>query len=159
KIQRKKAAWAADWLIGDVRLFVDALKATKPDDWSIPMEGLRIDTKAGAVVISGYGDDVHDEGDDVVLVIDLGGNDTWKRGAHATPAHPVAVCIDLGGDDHYVGRQDLSIGGALGGIAIQWDCGGNDVYEGGHCSCGAGILGVGILVDEGGDDVYRVKDF
>ena len=67
--------------------------------------------------------------------------------------------IDLAGDDRYVGRKDLSFGAALGGIAIQWDAAGNDLYDAGHASLGAGILGVGVLVDEGGDDVYRCKDF
>jgi HEAT repeat protein len=67
--------------------------------------------------------------------------------------------IDVAGEDRYIGGNDFSFGGALGGVAINWDCGGNDVYIGGNCSCGAGILGVGVLVDEGGDDIYRCKDF
>lgn len=139
-----------------------ALKSTgvivfEPGMRSLPV---RIVTAAGAIVISGFGDDVHDEGDDVCCVIDLGGNDTWKRGASAYGKRPVSVCIDLGGDDRWGNGQDLSCAGALGGIAINWDAGnGNDVYVGGHASCGAAVLGVSVLVDEGGDDVYRVKDF
>ena len=120
----------------------------------------RIPTAAGAIVFSGPGDDVHDEGDDVCCVIDLGGNDTWKRGASAYGKRPISICIDLGGDDRWGTGQDLSCAGALGGIAINWDAGnGNDVYTGGHASCGAAVLGVSVLVDEGGDDIYRVKDF
>ncbi len=136
-----------------------ALEATKPAEWMVPAAGLRLQSAAGAIVIAGTGDDVHDEGDDVVLVIDLGGNDTWVRGASAGTKRPVSVCIDLAGDDRYVGRSDFSFGGALGGVAIQWDCAGNDLYDAGNCSLGAGILGVGVLVDEAGDDVYRSKDF
>ena len=126
----------------------------------VPKEGLRFVTESGTAVISGLGDDVHDEGDDVVLVIDVGGNDTWVRGASASGKRPASVCIDLDGNDHWGTGHDLSCAGALGGIAIQWDAGkGNDVYTGGHCSCGAAIFGVSVLVDEGGDDVYRCKDF
>ncbi len=135
---------------------------------------------ARKIVIYGVGDDVHDtEDDDADLVIDLGGNDTYFHGASTNilktrgvetgvtvDGHPVErsgrsfqVVIDLGGNDQFIGENDFSFGGALGGVAIQWKVGGNDTYRGGNCSCGAGILGVGILVDEGGDDVYRVKDF
>ena len=94
------------------------------------------------------GDDVHGpEDDDAVLVIDLGGNDTYTHGASANllKNHPVSIVIDVAGEDRYSGENDFSFGGALGGVAIQWDCAGNDTYRGGNCSCGAGILGVGLL--------------
>jgi HEAT repeat protein len=144
-------------LLHKVGKLVVALRALPRGAWEVPTAGVRL--RWGQVVVSGTGDDVHDEGDDVVLVIDLGGNDTWLHGASATPKRPVSVCIDMGGDDRYVGRNDFSFGGAWGGVAIQWDAGGNDLYDAGNCSLGAGILGVGVLVDEGGDDVYRCKDF
>ncbi len=131
-----------------------------------PWKGvLRVDTQHGhgKIVLYGHADDVHDaEADgDALLVIDLGGNDTWTRGASATVLNdrPVSVCIDLSGNDRYVGREDLSFGAALGGVAIQWDYGGDDLYDAGHASLGAGICGVGILVDEFGDDIYRCRDF
>ena len=147
----------ADLVLRQTEELVDALRA---HPFEVPKEGLRYVTDSGVVVITGAGDDVHDEGDDVVLVIDVGGNDTWVRGASASGKRPVSVCIDLGGDDHWGTGRDLSCAGALGGIAVQWDAGkGSDVYTGGHCSCGAAIFGVSVLVDEGGDDVYRCKDF
>ncbi|MCE9638072.1 MAG: hypothetical protein K8T90_20415 [Planctomycetes bacterium] len=118
-------------------------------------------TSAGTVLVYGTGDDLHPADEDAILVIDLGGNDTYLRGASASveQKRPFSVVIDLSGDDRYVGENDFSFGGALGGVAIQWDCGGNDTYRAGNCSLGAGILGVGVLVDEGGDDVFRAKDF
>jgi len=137
------------------------VRALQRDKWTwVGRE--TFETSKGKVVLYGVGDDIHGpEDDDAVLVIDLGGNDTYTHGASANllKNHPVSVVIDLAGNDSYLGENDFSFGGALGGVAIQWDCGGNDTYRGGNCSCGAGILGVGVLVDEGGDDVYRVKDF
>lgn len=139
---------------------VDALRAEGGFDgqWT---GSLRIDAEPGPVVLYGTGDDVHAPDEDAVLVVDLGGNDTWVRGASASVLRdrPVSVCIDLSGNDRYVGREDLSFGAALGGVAIQWDGGGDDLYDAGNASLGAGICGVGILVDEGGDDVYRCRDF
>jgi HEAT repeat protein len=121
----------------------------------------RLGSPKGQIVIYGSGDDVHEADADALIVIDLGGNDTWTRGASASVLknRAVSMCIDVSGNDRYVGREDLSFGGALGGVAIQWDGGGDDLYDAGHASLGAGICGVGILVDEGGDDVYRAKDF
>ncbi len=146
-------------LVARVEELVRALKALDPQLLGVSKAGVHIETGAGAVVVSGLGDDVHDEGDDVICVIDLGGNDTWLRGASAVGRRAACVCIDLAGDDRYVGRKDLSFGAALGGVAIQWDVAGNDLYDAGNASLGAGILGVGVLVDAGGDDVYRCKDF
>ena len=126
-------------------------------------EGFSGRTEFEEIVVYGYGDDVHDavKDEDMGVVIDLGGNDTWTRGASASELRnrSVSVCIDLAGNDRYVGREDLSFGAALGGIAIQWDCAGDDLYDAGHASLGAGICGVGVLVDEAGDDIYRCRDF
>jgi HEAT repeat protein len=149
-------------LLDEISCFVGVLR--EPGAFDAAWKGvLRLDAPEGRVVIYGTGDDAHDEAADAdaVLVIDLGGNDTWTRGASASVLknRPVCVCIDLAGNDRYVGREDLSFGAALGGVAIQWDCAGDDLYDAGHCSLGAGICGVGILVDEGGDDVYRCRDF
>ncbi len=159
KADRLATVRAGRELLSSVAGFVEALRASKPSGTPYPPGGLRFSMPTGLAVITGTGDDVHEEGDDAVLVIDLGGNDTWKRGASAYGKRRISVCIDLSGDDRYVGRDDLSFGGALGGVAVQWDGGGNDLYDAGHASLGAGILGVGVLVDEGGDDVYRCKDF
>lgn len=160
RFQKSDAVQAAQVLLGSSTAdLVRDLRTVAQTKIEIPREGLRIDTAAGAIVITGAGDDVHDEGDDVCCVIDLGGNDVWKRGASAYGKRPISICIDLAGDDRWGDARDLSCGGALGGVAINWDCGGNDVYTGGHASCGAAVCGVGVLVDEGGDDLYRVKDF
>ncbi len=122
---------------------------------------VRAKSAAGMVTLYGTGDDVRTGDDSAVLVLDLGGNDTDTRGASACVrmGRPCSVLLDLAGDDRYVGGHDLSFGAALGGIAIQWDCGGDDTYVAGHASLGAGLAGFGLLVDEGGNDTYRCKDF
>ena len=81
KVDRVVELNEAEELLAATQDLVRELKALKPEAISIPKEGLRLPSKAGAIVISGIGDDVHDEGDDVCCVIDLGGNDVWKRGA------------------------------------------------------------------------------
>jgi hypothetical protein len=150
-------------LAGDVEALVSVLRTLPPE--SLPKEARVVSDTVEfgiplIVVIAGTGNDVHGAFD-ADLVLDFGGNDTYLQGASANllEDRAASVVIDLAGDDRYVGESDLSFGGALGGVAIQWDCGGNDTYRAGHCSLGAGILGVGVLVDEGGDEVFRSKDF
>ncbi|MHC4450442.1 MAG: hypothetical protein ACYS0E_09960, partial [Planctomycetota bacterium] len=139
-------------LVRTLRAAPFEVKAGKP---------LRIETPDGVLLVYGKGDDIHPADESAPLVIDLGGSDTYRRGAsaNALEGRRAQIVIDLGGDDRYVGSNDFSFGGALGGVAVQWDCGGNDLYQAGHCSLGAGIFGTGVLVDEGGDDVFRAKDF
>jgi hypothetical protein len=112
------------------------------------------------VKVAGKGDDVHDlSKDPPKVLIDLGGDDRYIAPARATPDHPIAIVIDLAGNDTYGNGESLSAGAGFFGVGILWDKGeGDDVYRGGHLSQGTGLFGVGILIDEGGSDDYKVKD-
>lgn len=109
---------------------------------------MQIETPIGLVVIGTPGDDVYTT--PAALIIDPGGNDRYDGVAGvALPDLSVSVCIDLGGDDVYLGPQALGIGG----IGIAVDLSGHDTYDG--TGQGAGIAGVGILNDRAGHDTYR----
>lgn len=105
---------------------------------------------------TGNSDDTH-EISDQALLIDLGGNDTYRFGA-ASRARALGVLIDLAGDDVYASQAPgAGPAVALGGLQLLWDGGGNDLYEGAvhPMSQAAAVLGLAVLVDESGDDVYR----
>ena len=157
RVDRARLGHEVSSTLGSIAAFVAGVRT--PIEW----EGkFAVEHAIGRIVLYGTGDDVHGDDDgDAVLVIDLGGNDTYLRGASANllEGRSKRVVIDLSGDDLYIGRNDFSFGGALGGVAIQWDCAGDDTYLGGNVSCGAAIFGTGVLVDEGGNDTYRIKDF
>jgi hypothetical protein len=112
------------------------------------------------VKVAGKGNDVHDlSRDPPRVLIDLGGDDRYIAPARATPDHPIAIVIDMEGNDVYGNGESLSAGAGLFGVGILWDKGeGDDVYRGGHLSQGTGVFGVGILIDEGGSDDYKVRD-
>ena len=113
----------------------------------------------GRVVVAGYANDVHAE--DAALLIDLGGDDTYRNNAGGSgTAGGVAVCIDLGGNDHYEapGRSYVQGFGFLG-VGMLIDLAGNDVYKAKHFSQGAGILGVGVLRDKVGNDTFSAHTF
>lgn len=88
------------------------------------------------------------------LIIDLGGDNIYAL----PPGGPVRVIIDLDGDDQYIGLADGQLAGAVFGASLIVDHGGDDSYQGGRVSQGAGVLGVGMLVDHGGNDRFFAQE-
>jgi hypothetical protein len=124
-------------------------------------------TPYGAVVIRGGGDDTYEpEGKlagDLLLVLDTGGDDTYRirAGANTSRTNPVAVLIDLAGNDLY-GYPEKFPAPAKG--LLPADADGRkkfrDWLQPASMSTrnrqGAGRLGYGVLLDiGGGDDTYR----
>lgn len=130
--------------------------AGRDDTWSFA-------TEAGTIAIAGSGGDDHalGEGEAQLLLLDLGGDDTYRDGAGANrdEDNPVAVAIDLGGNDAYgydVVPDDHDTEGVLAS-----DAGGRSRSGGYYPSAsdvprqGAGRLGIGMLLDlGGGNDSY-----
>lgn len=109
---------------------------------------LQLETPFGKVVVSDKGDDTHDLAG-VALLVDLGGNDTYKGSVS-----PAQVVVDVRGDDHYE-----NCGFAVAGLNMLFDYTGNDSYtcqDGGN---GAASFGVSVLFDAAGSDNYRCHDF
>lgn len=104
-----------------------------------------------------------------LLLIDLGGDDVYTTGILASTPHPfrarpadpfnvpVQLIFDVEGNDRYIAptSQQGSWGGAVGGYSFLFDRAGDDLYQGGIVSQGAGVLGIGMLVDRAGDDWYQ----
>ncbi len=116
-------------------------------------------TPIGRVVVRGTGADLH-TCSDCLLVVDLGGGDTYDMpaGAPPDPDLPLSVLVDMAGKDTY---QPAPFGlptqgaGVLG-VGILWDAGGDDRYRAdGPLAQGVAQVGVGLLMDEGGADTYE----
>ncbi len=120
---------------------------------------LDIWTPAGRIVVAGDGDDVHEERD-VLLMVDLGGNDVYREpvGATSSLSLPVSVAVDLSGDDRYEAADEMTPteGSGIFGTGVLIDLEGKDSYSAGRCSQGFGFFGTGLLADFGGDDTYRI---
>ena len=128
-------------------------------------------TPWGRVVLRGGGDDVWDDTDpdlqgDLLLVMDTGGDDTWyvSAGANSSPANPVSVLVDLGGDDVYTYHELKGVPVAEGrmppdsdGTLTQPDRAWLSPQSISNINRqGSGRLGYGVLVDlGGGKDIYR----
>jgi hypothetical protein len=152
------------------------------------MDRVELETPFGALVLAGSGADLYQPGttaERAAFVLDTGGDDVYRIPVGAANLdRPLAIHVDLGGDDTYgyvekpipedalgdrlpsddagrsgrtrsrVGRQ----GSALLGVGMLFDLGaGKDAYRSLAFSQGAAVFGVGVLYDDGGDDRYEAE--
>jgi hypothetical protein len=106
----------------------------------------------GAIIVGGPGNNRYTG--PAALIIDTGGDNVYAL----PPGDPVRVIIDLEGNDQYLGGADGQAGGAVFGVSLLVDHGGDDLYTGGRVSQGAAVLGVGMLVDHGGNDRFVAQE-
>jgi hypothetical protein len=149
----QKAVQAAQ----DAARELKALVAANPDGFKDL--SVKIATPVGKIILAGTGDDEHDA-TDTAIVIDLGGNDTYKGGVGATTSLdiPISIAIDLAGNDTYksVGEKSISQGSGIFGAGILLDLAGDDTYEASKGSQGYGLFGLGLLADYAGNDKYTL---
>lgn len=141
---------------------------------------LRVEeTSVGQIIIGGPGPNLYTLDKGVALVIDVGGDDTYRgkiaasvdimegnrviidlAGNDAYHASPlglatgrlgVGLLIDSQGDDHYYLSPGTG-GAGFAGLGILIDLSGNDEYQGDKLTQGAAIGGLGLLVDGAGND-------
>ena len=148
KIDRRHLHAAADALVPltDVQ-FLEQLKTLNPAS---------INTEYGRILVGSPADDTYalEELNRVSVLIDPGGNDTYLEGT-VSPDRPVLIVIDLTGNDHYRGTNPGIQGGAIGGISMLLDVGGDDKYEADDVAQASVLGGVGILIDYAGNDSYH----
>ncbi len=159
-IDRNSIYYAGSKLLQSGWKLADSLAALIEADRVDPYrQTLNLQTPIGRIVIGDAFDNVHDYSD-ACLVVDLGGNDTWKGAAGATPSLdiPVSLAIDLSGHDRYENDEEYlpSQGAAILGAGVLIDMEGNDTYSAKRLAQGASMLGYGVLADYDGDDTYHL---
>lgn len=133
-----------------------------------------VNTPAGQVILGDAGDTVYDPTtnsaltQEVAVIIDAGGNDTYRLpvGANQSIGHGVAVAVDLSGGDTYDYNTVADPNDTP--QLLPSDVGGRQTptpplsLNNGPVSLsttarqGTGRLGIGLLIDQGaGDDSYR----
>jgi hypothetical protein len=156
-IDRDYLAFASAIFLSHLTRALDEFRLSDPMLMPRLSTPIVIATPIGELRITGSGDDVIER--PVAVSIDLGGNDTYRgrHGVGAATATPIAVVIDLGGDDRYdASEATLGIACGLFGIGVVADVGGNDSYRCRESGIAAAWYGVGVLVDDSGDDRYVV---
>ncbi len=113
-------------------------------------------TSEGLVIIGGPGPNSYVLEGPVALILDLGGDDSYHGviGASYNVRYGNAVVIDLAGNDRYTGSP-LGLATGRLGVGLLFDRSGDDNYELSMGSGGVGFGGLGILVDTQGNDQYH----
>lgn len=121
----------------------------------------------------------YEQGDDAIVIVDVGGDDTYDNAQGSPFADGLAqVLVDLAGDDSYVDTVtgtsptvDLATqGAAVAGVGGLLDAGGNDVFDASAAygatddavatsllAQGAASLGAGAFVALGGQDCLTAQ--
>jgi hypothetical protein len=119
-----------------------------------------IATPLGRIAVVGTANDAHPAADYLVL-IDLGGDDTYAGAVGGTPALqvPLSIAIDVAGNDTYRcdDERQPSQGAGIFGAGILLDLAGNDTYTAKRGAQGYGLFGLGLLLDLEGDDTYALE--
>ena len=122
---------------------------------------LSFSTSAGTFFVGGAGDTTWEDGDSVLLLVDLGGDDTYTGTAGATRDgdNPVSVLVDVSGTDLYAYDEVPDANDTDGTLVSDEDgrgsAAGYYVSESDVSRQGAGRYGIGIAYDlGGGDDSY-----
>jgi len=146
-----------DRMLAGAQDFAEAARriADSTDPTAFPVRKIETKTRKGLIVVGSLEDDVYEYYDPPLLIVDGGGNDTYKLSGYPND-FPASIVVDLAGDDRYISADttEPGIAGAILGISILIDRAGNDRYESASLSLGAGVFGVGLLEDADGDDVY-----
>lgn len=116
---------------------------------------IAIKTTAGTVLIAGKEDDVYEKKDldGVVLLIDLGGKNTYKTPVAAAHEKEIRIVLDYGTDVTVKAERDLhgNAGAGVFGIGIFSlpNAQGTKSFSTGPYSQGAGVAGIGALFIKG----------
>lgn len=135
------------------------------------------------IMVGGPGANTYGEEVDPLLLVDLGGDDTYTNDTGVANTE-VRIVVDVAGDDTYdrqgsddaPGTEQLAIyGQGVGaiGVGVLADLGGNDRYAVGMTTSapdpgpaarpaaavgqGWGVAGVGVLVDVGGANSFSLR--
>jgi len=120
-----------------------------------PWKTVEWETPLGRIRIAGRQNDIH-EGD-FLLLIDLGGDDTYRNVNSNLIPGKVSVVIDLDGDDSVAWKDGAGPGSGVFGMGVWFDLAGNDRYQGGTMGLGSALFGSAIFWDEAGDDTYEAE--
>lgn len=161
-------AGAHDLLLVTERVAAELQPVQEQKDFSVD-----IPTPWGIVALRSGGADTYSP-KDYLLILDMGGNDTYLgTGGNRSADHPMTVVIDLRGNDRYLQDREIAsrgienisdrkqrplspcIAGAVMGYAFVLDMEGDDVYASLSLTQGAAHFGAGVLIDAAGDDRYE----
>lgn len=121
----------------------------------------QLQTPIGEIIIADGRQQNHNKLESPLLIVDFGGNDTYKGSVASTSFnHPFSILIDFAGNDEYTGslNDHCTQGAGILGTGILIDRQGTDKYSAANYAQGFGLFGTGVLLDNEGDDTYKMQN-
>lgn len=115
-----------------------------------------INSTYGRIIIGSGENNIYTQ--PVAVIIDLGGNDKYY-GANSPQHTPINIIVDSQGNDLYSSTVPYAQGATLLGVSLLFDFSGDDRYLAHYYGQGVAIGGVAVLYDEAGDDRYSGQRF
>jgi hypothetical protein len=130
------------------------------EDCVFPATRTEFGTREGLIILGTRDSDEYEYATPPLLILDPGGDDTYRISGSPTQ-YPLCAIIDVAGNDRYLSADSTSpgIGGAILGMSVVIDKSGEDLYEAKNVAQGCGIFGVGVVMDYNGNDRYRAKAY
>jgi hypothetical protein len=125
---------------------------------AFPENRVEIKTSQGLIVIGTGKSESYEYKMPPLLILDPGGDDTYRLSGYSAN-YPLIAIIDVTGNDKYISDDSTSpgIGGAVLGMSVIIDKGGDDLYSAINVAQGCAFFGASILMDNNGNDKYRAK--
>lgn len=149
-------------LLQGMTILVDAtieLSAFLSNTPALPAVLWRKETSLGTILVDTSGANSVHRIDSPLLVIDVGGDDTYVFDSRGDD-NRIAVLLDRGGNDSYHAMApgtDPSAG--ILGYGVLWDSEGDDDYRGVSLSQGAALFGAALHIDQRGRDRYTATAY
>ena len=133
---------------------VDRLKRYVATAAYLPAVDWQLDTPLGRVVVDTTGRDNHHRLKDPLLVLDVGGDDSYEFDERSE-THRISVVLDHKGNDRYVAdAPGADPSSATLGYGLLWDTEGDDRYQGTQHAQASALFGAALLVDGGGNNEF-----
>ena len=149
-------------MVGGAEDISEALRRTADslEYCTFPSQRMEITTPYGLIIIGTKENDTYEYKYPPLLILDPGGDDTYRLSGYPI-RYPLSAIIDVAGIDKYISEDSTAagIGGAILGMSVVIDKAGDDLYDSKNVAQGCGIFGVGVVMDNNGNDKYRAKLF
>lgn len=138
----------------DLLAAVQRLKQYVTAQPGLPALSWSLETPMGLVLVDTTGQSSHRQLNDLLLVLDVGGDDQYEF-LPRSASHRISVLLDhLGNDRYRSSTPGADPSSATLGYGILWDTQGNDYYLGGQHTQASALFGAAALVDDGGDNSF-----
>jgi hypothetical protein len=118
---------------------------------------LKLYTPFGLFIMGSKNNDTYKQKENVLFLLEWGGNDVYNNAAVTNNKQMVSLYIDFKGNDIFKSGKDEKICSSSFGVSLLCDVNGDDIYDTEQESLGWSDMGFSALFDLNGDDSYYCR--